>query len=288
MRITQSMLFQTALQGMRARLSDLSRAQVRATTLQNVNVMSDDPVSGAELSRIQSSQRDVQQFRRNATFARTRLNVEDSVLTSMRDLIGQARSIATNVSQLSAVDPERQRALTQLDDIQKQLVALGNTKVGDQYILGGSLTGAPPFEADGTYVGDSQQLKTQIDENVYVNTVHAGDHSVGGAMLSLGTLQQSVATESASQIEISASNLQAFADQLLSDQADVGARLQVIKDADTRLAARSNLNLDRRDTIQAVDPAEAVVTLQTAQTSLERAYAVVSRVLQTNILDFLK
>jgi flagellar hook-associated protein 3 FlgL len=230
----------------------------------------------------------VVQFQRNITFARTRLNVEDSVLNSMRDLIAQARAVATNVAGLSAVDPERQRALTHLGDIQKQLVALGNTKVGDQHILGGSQTGSPPFQADGTYVGDSQQLTIQIDENVYVNGVHAGDHSVGGAMLSLGSLQQSVATETASQIEVSVSNLQAFADQLLSDQADVGARLQVLNDADTRLAARASMNLGRRDTIEAVDPAEALVTLQTAQNSLERAYAAVSRVMQTNILDFLK
>ena len=54
MRITSSMLVKSALQGMRARLSDLSQAQTRATTLRKVQAMSDDPVAGAEISRIDS------------------------------------------------------------------------------------------------------------------------------------------------------------------------------------------------------------------------------------------
>ena len=288
MRVTNSMMVQSAIQGMRARLADLSRAQGRAMNLHRINLMSDDPVAAGELSGIQSSQRDVTQFLRNATGARTRLNVEDSVLTSMRSLIQQAREVASNVAGLSPVDPERQRALTQLSELQKQLVSLGNTKVGDQYIFGGTMTTVPPFQADGTYVGNSAEQTVQLDEGTYAASVHTGDHSIGGALLAFTALQASVATETSSEIELSVSNLQSYGDQLLSDQADVGVRLQVLKDSDTRLAQRSTLNLTRRDSIDALDPAEALVTLQTAQTSLERAYAVVSRVLQTNILDFLK
>lgn len=288
MRVTNSMMLQSAIQGMRARMADLSRAQGRATSLQRVNLMSDDPIAGTEISRIESTQRDIAQFRRNATTARTRLNVEDSVLTSMRSVIAQAREIAKDVSSLSPVDPARQRALIQLGALQKQLVSLGNTKVGDQFIFGGTHTGTPPFLADGSYIGDAAEQTVQLDEGASVSSVHTGDHSMGGAMLSFGTLQSSVATETSSEIEISVANLQSYEDQLLSDQADVGARLKVINDADTRLAQRSSQNLDRRDSVNAIDPAEAVVTLQTAQTALERAYAVVSRVMQTNILDFLK
>jgi flagellar hook-associated protein 3 FlgL len=288
MRVTSSMMVQSAIQGMRARLADLNKAQNSATTLRRINLMSDDPLAAGELSQLVSSQADVTQYRRNITLARTKLDVEDSVLTSMRAVIDQAKSVAQKVSTLSPVDPERQRAVTQLADLQMQLVSLGNTKVGDQYIFGGTSTGAPPFQADGTYVGDSAEQQVQLDEGAYASTVHTGDHSIGGALVSFGSLQSSVATESASEIELSVTNLQAFSNQLLSDQADVGARKQVINDADTRLAARSNLNQQRRDAIDAIDPAEALVTVQTAQASLERAYAVVSRVIQTNIIDYLK
>ena len=287
MRITNSMLVQNALRGMRARLGDLSQAQSRATTLRRLNAMSDDPVSGAELSRIDSTLRDVAQYRRNATSARTRLSVEDTVLTSMRKLVSQARTLATSVA-LADVDPARQRALQQLGDVQEQLVALGNTKIGGEYLFGGAKTATPPFLSDGTYVGDSTVRSVQLDQGVSIETVHAGDHSIGGALLSLTTLHQSVATETEAQITASVSNLRAYEDQLLSDQAEVGSRLQVIAEADTRLVQTNSSTLDRRDALDAVDPAEALVTVQSAQTALERAYAVVGRVMQTNLLDYLK
>src|SRR5262249_61260685 len=104
MRITNSMLIQSALQGMRDRLADLSRAQQRATTLRRINTMSDDPVAAAEVSRIDSSLRDVEQYRKNGMAARTRLAAEDVVLTSMRTLLQQAREIALSVASLPDVD----------------------------------------------------------------------------------------------------------------------------------------------------------------------------------------
>ena len=288
MRITSSMLIRNALQGMRARLADVSQAQTRATTLRKVNRMSDDPVAGAEISRIDSSLRDVQQFRRNATSARTRLVSEDIVLSSMRKLVQQARTLAASVASLPDVDPDRQRALQQLGMLQDQLVALGNTRVGDEYLFGGAKTTTPPFLSDGTYVGDSSVRAVQLDQGVFVDTVHAGDHSIGGALLSLTSLEQSVATETEAQITASVTNLKAYEDQLLSDQSEVGVRLQVIADADSRLVQTSSATLTRRDALNAIDPAEALVTVQFAQNALERAYAVIGRVLKTNLMDYLR
>ena len=288
MRITSSMLIRNALQGMRARLADVSQAQTRATTLRKVNRMSDDPVAGAEVSRIDSSLRDVQQFRRNATSARTRLVSEDIVLSSMRKLVQQARTLAASVASLPDVDPDRQRALQQLGMLQDQLVALGNTRVGDEYLFGGAKTTTPPFLSDGTYVGDSSVRAVQLDQGVFVDTVHAGDHSIGGALLSLTSLEQSVATETEAQITASVTNLKAYEDQLLSDQSEVGVRLQVIADADSRLVQTSSATLTRRDALNAIDPAEALVTVQFAQNALERAYAVIGRVLKTNLMDYLR
>jgi len=288
MRVTNSMLVHNALVGVRQRLADLAKAQERATTLAKVNTMSDDPVAGAQLARIGSSLRDIDQWKKNATQARTMLSAEDVALTSMSKLLQQAREIATGVSQLSAVDPMRQQALSQLGDIQKQLVALGNTRVGDQYLFGGTRTTTPPFLDDGTYVGDSSVRQVEIDDGVTVGTTHAGDHSVGGALLSLTTLEQSVATEAAPEIATSVADLQAYEDQLLTDQAEVGARLQSIATSQSSLASRANSALDLRDATNLIDPAQALVEVQTSQTALERAYAVVGRVLQTNILDFLK
>jgi len=288
MRITNSMLVQSAIAGMRRQLRDLAGAQARSATLQRVDRMSDDPVVGAELSRISSSLRDIDQFKKNATSARTMLSAEDAALTAMRTLFQQAREVAGSVAGLSPLDPQRQRAVSQLADIQKQLVALGNTRVGDQYIFGGTHTTSPPFMQDGTYVGDSNQRSIAIDENVSVDTVHPGDHSFGGALISLTSLENNVASEAEPEVDLSIANLQGYEDQLLADQAQVGARLQTIDQTQTRLAQRASTTLDRRDAMNAIDPAEAVVKLQTAQTALERSYAVVSRVLQTNILDYLR
>jgi len=45
---------------------------------------------------------------------------------------------------------------------------------------------------------------------------------------------------------------------------------------------------NRRSALADVDPAQAVVELQAQQTALQQAYAVTSKVLSLNLLDFLK
>src|SRR6185503_12387067 len=94
MRISSSMLQKNALSGLGRSLADLARAQQDAATGRRVRTASDDPVDAAQIMRLDAHLRDVDQFRRNATAATTRLSAEDVVLTSARELLARARNLA--------------------------------------------------------------------------------------------------------------------------------------------------------------------------------------------------
>src|SRR5439155_10866573 len=110
-----------------------------------VRTMSDDPVAASQIMRLDGTLRDIGQYQRNATAATTRLSAEDAVLTSARALVDQARDIATSAASASPGSDERTAAVVALQHIHEQLVALGNTQVGDEYIFGGGHTTQAPF-----------------------------------------------------------------------------------------------------------------------------------------------
>ena len=287
MRISNQMLQYDALRNMRNRLEELARAQDQAATGQRVSTMSDQPTGAVQILQLEGRLRDIDQYRRNSASATTKLSAEDAVLTRIRDLLQRAKSLALIGATADPNDPLRVQALAEVQQINQEVVALGNTRVGDEYIFGGARTDTPPFLADGTYTGDTIMRQASIDEEVTVPVNHTGDQMISSALSSLNGLAQELQSGTGATIAGMIPTLAFSEDQALTAQAEVGSRLREIQTTGEDLLKRSALLGDQRDQIQNVDPAEASVNVLSAQSALERAYAVVGKVLSINLLDFL-
>jgi flagellar hook-associated protein 3 FlgL len=287
MRVSNQMLLRNTLRSVRVNVEALNRAQVDAATGRRVRTVSDDPIDASQIMRLNAQLRDIDQYLRNGATAKTRLSAEDAVLTSARDLMAQAKDAAFSGALDDPGDPLRAAALDQVQRLKDQIIALGNTKVGNEYIFAGALTDAPAFEADGTYAGDGTIRMAEIDAGLVVETNHTGDVLLGESLTALDDLIQELTSGDAASIRAAGSTLVAASDGLLAAQTDVGSRQGQIDDVETRIAEKVLKIEDRRTVLRDLDSAESVLRVVTAQTSLERAYAVVGRVLSTNIFQYL-
>jgi flagellar hook-associated protein 3 FlgL len=287
-RISTWMMRRDALRAIGGNLEALARAQRQSVSGRRIETVSDDPAGASQVMRLDAHLRDIEQFRKNAASASTRLSTEDAVLKSARELIDRARGLALSGATASPSDPLRQQALAEMDAIKDQLVALGNTKLGDEFLFGGGQTGNPPFRLDGTYLGDSTVRRATIDQQLTMDTNHTGDVMLGSALAAFDSLVAQLQIGDAESIRQQDTVLASAQQDLLTVQTEVGARLQTIEKSNTYLAGRATMFAERRDTIRDVDPAEAVVEVVARQNALERAYAVIGRVLSTNLVDFLQ
>lgn len=288
MRISNQMLLRNTLRSVRVNVEALNLAQEQASTGRRIRTMSDDPVDASQIMRLDSQLRDIDQYRRNGAAARTRLASEDSVLTSVRDLMNQAKEAASSGAYDDAGDPLREASLDLVQRLKEQVVALGNTKVGNEYIFAGGRTDTPAFNDDGTYAGDGTVRRVRIDSGLMVDTNHTGDVLLGQSLAALDGLIHELETGDAASIRAAGVAVADAAEGLLTAQADVGSRLGQIDDVEARVTDRILKIEDRRTEVRDVDPTESVLRVVTAQTALERAYAVVGRVLSTNIFEYLR
>jgi flagellar hook-associated protein 3 FlgL len=285
MRVSSQMLHWSALANLRRNSEALARAQDEATSGRRVRTMSDDPVDGAQVLRLNSDLRDIDRYRRAATAATTKLSAENVVLGSVRDLIRQAKELAMGAATASPSDPERQMAVIQLAQIRQQVLSLANTKVGSEYLFAGGRATTPPFQADGTYTGDGTLRLAEIDSGVQVQTNHPGDMVYSGAIQAIDVLSQQLQTGTASDVQAAVPGLDAAEEHFLGLQTEIGGILRQIDDTGKHLARRSSNLLDRLEAVRDVDPAEAITKLLAAQAAMERAYSVVGKVLSTNLLS---
>jgi flagellar hook-associated protein 3 FlgL len=285
MRVTNQMTNNTLVRDLRSQAGALQRSQREAGSGRRVNTLSDDPVDASEIIRLEATARNLDQFRRNGRSAALRLSAEDVVLTTVRELLAEARHIAMGLDDADPADPNRQQAVRQIAALREQVVSLGNTRVGNEYIFGGAKTGGAPFLPDGTYAGDSNVRRAELDDGMIVEVNHAGSRLFSPALDELEALGAALGGSDPVAVGAALGGLAAAGNEILGAQAEVGGRLRQIAETDRHLLARTNELLDRRDGLRDIDPAEALLKVSAAQQALERAYAVTSRILQSSLLD---
>ena len=288
MRISNQMLQQSALAGLRARLEALAQAQAASTTGRRIRTLSDDPLGASEVMRLASTLRDVEQYRRNGTFANTRLSAEEVTLNSVVEALQDAKGLAIASASPDPADPTRQAALAEVRNLIQHVISLGNTKVGNEYIFGGGETLDPPFKSDGSYVGDTTIRRAEIGEGLLIDTNHTGDQILAVAVQALQALETELASGTPASIQGSLAGLESAVQGSLVGNAEVGVRLRQIKDAGDGLGGTAGRLLDRIQQLRDSDPTESAVKLISAQQALEQAYAAVSRTLNLNLLDQLQ
>jgi flagellar hook-associated protein 3 FlgL len=288
MRISSRMFQQSAMQSLRASLAALAQAQRQSASGRRVQTVSDDPIDASQIMRIDSQLRDIAQYQRNAASAQTRLSTEDAVLTAARNLLARARGIALSGAVNSPSDPLRQAAVAEVQQVKEQLIALGNTKLGNEYIFGGGETMTAPFLPDGTYIGNTNVRQAQIDGGVMIDTNHTGDQMFSAALQSLDALTNELQTGTPESIQNTLPTVASAEQQTLIAQTEVGSRLQEIDLTGKQLATRTTDFQNREGAIRDLDPAVAAIQVVSAQNALERSYAVVGRILSTNLFDYLR
>ena len=286
MRISDRMMQMNTMAGLRANLARLAEAQRHATSGKRIERTSDDPVDAAQAMRMDGQLSGIDQFKRNAVSATTRMSTETVVLKAARDLLDRARKLAAGVSSDDPNDPTRQAALREVGFIKQQLVSLANTSVGDERLFGGGDTQAP-FQANGVYGGGDTIHEVQIDENVTIPTSHTG-HVFDSAFASIVNLETALTSGPATGVAGAVQPLASAGQDLLATETETGARQRQVNDTVSQLGSRQQLLLDRMQAIVDADPAESMLKVQAATQALERAYAITQKTMSINLTDYLR
>ena len=289
MRVTQSMLRKSMLQNIRRSMSQLAEAQQNVATGKRVHTVSDDPVAATQIMRAARGLRTLQQYRRNSSAARARLNTEEAVLSQITDVMARAREIATATATDTISSANMAAAEAEAGQLLDQAIQLANTSVAGEHIFGGHQTAAPPFQSDGTYVGDTGVHETDIGTGFRIRTNHTGQELLvsSGVISSVTALQTSLQAGDKPGIQKALASLTAAFDEVQVLLADTGARLRQLDVAGENLEALDTMLTASKQTAEEIDLEEAVVELFGIQTTLQAALASSSRILNANLTEYL-
>ncbi len=294
MRVTDRLMFDGLTKNLQRNASELFRLQNIVSTGKKINKPSDDPVSVSKILEYDELISRSDQYTENIGHAIGFLEVSDSALSGVGDILVRAKELAVAQGNDTMNADDRQSASIEVQNLFEELVQLANTKLGDRYIFAGYKTQTEPFSTTGAYSGDSGEIMVEVGPGTTIQTNLPGDSlfkGTGGGIdifTLLNDLKTNLENNDGASVRGSLDNFDTASDIILNGRGDIGARLNRL---DRTMSNTEDLKIEimtLRSGLEDADIIKAVSDLALQQNVLEASRASSARIIEPTLLDFLR
>ena len=278
--------------------SQTSKLQAQVASGQRITQAEDDPAAAGRVLAEQSELRRVDQFDRNATRAQQISQASYAGLKGIKDISDRAGELATLAQ--SPSDPSALTAYSaELNQLIEQLVQVGNTRLGNDYIFAGTKVDTPPFNAardpsgnviSVTYAGDNTQASIPLSEvaNVAPGTTGATNLGVRDLLNQMVSLRDALNTNNSAGIGTARASIITGEDGLISAMAENGAVQTRIEVNQSQQKSRGDSLVSLVSSETSADLPNTIVRLNQAQTSYQAALQSAATIMRISLLDYIK
>ncbi len=300
MRVTDSFRFQTYTATLSTLESQMDMLTNQIASGKKVLAPSDDPASYAQNMQITAEQSQNTQYASNLNSLQANGAYYQTSLNSMGDILTTVQQLAVQMSSSTVDASSRTAAVNQVDGYIQQLVALGNTKVGDTYIFGGEKANGAAYTLDSgtnsvTFNGTDNVAKvavsssTTVDAGISGNTIFTG--TVNGQNVDIfATLQQfgnDLANNDTAALQTDLTNIGNCVDLTSNNLAYVGTYTQNISSLLSTNTTTGTTLTQTSDNLVDVNTAQAYSDYTTLSTAYQAALYVMSKAESLSILNYL-
>jgi flagellar hook-associated protein 3 FlgL len=281
MRVTDATFFNNMKRNIGLRSSQYEQAQQVASSGLRVGQPSDDPVAFSRARDETTNQARADSYKRAIDQARPQLDTADSALSDVDKVLGRVRDIAVQGANDTLTANDRQTLSSELDSLRGELVGLANSQAGDTYIFGGYKNGTPPYDATGTYTGDTAAPQVEVSRGVSLPVGVTGERVFGTAGNDVFTMITNVQTALASGSSANVSNTITEVDARLETartaHSEIGVHLNAADIAEAVTGRAHDLAQVNHSKLVEVDAAAAYTDLARMQTALSAAIQIAAR-----------
>ncbi len=296
MRITNSMMAKNVINNLRKNTERLVKAQEIVATEKLINRPSDDPIGMSSILSFRREISSVEQYNRNIVQGKMRIEITETTLNAIDDLIGDAKEIAVSITTIPGDTESRAIMASKVQEIHDQVLQLANSKFENNYLFAGFDSDKPAFLADGSYDGDSGDIYFKAGKDVQIKVNASGDDlfiSPAPASLSVFTVLDDLKTalEAAPFVKSDVSNqislLDSAQDQIDFVRSQMATKHERLEIFEEQLAVYKNKFEELLARRENADMARAIVEMQRQETAYEVSLASAARAFQKSLIDFL-
>lgn len=167
-RVSESSSFHAINHAVGKTKSRLEDIQLKGSNLKRIQKPSDDPIGNTELLAVRSVDIDNQQYLRNISFGKAQLAFVENAIEELTDLVVKAKELAIGQASNFYDADIRKSVAKEINQIKKQIISIGNRRMGNKYVFGGHKTLTQPFDEQGNYFGDGKRTQIEVSKDFFV------------------------------------------------------------------------------------------------------------------------
>lgn len=284
MRVTERSRIETLSLANSQNAARLDKAARIAASNQRVSKPSDDPASYGAMVRRDYDLAMLQTRSETASRTQGELEIANNALSAGVDLMERAQEAAIEGANATSDANARKLLAADVRAMRTELMSIGNTKYGNRYIFGGTKSDTIPFDANGAFMGNDQQINVPVMDGVQLpgNVSGAKAFTAAGGRDIFADLQELADALEANDQERISNTLKSLTeghDQLVRTQVEAGYGARRFADAVDVLANTKAVVAERESQDINGDIASQITDLQMAQSAYERSLAVTKQLL---------
>lgn len=303
MRITNNMLINNMMNNIGNNLMRMDKYQSQLATGKKIQVPSDDPVVAARALKLRTDVSEVEQYKSNIKDAQSWMDITETTLSSIGDVLHRARELAVEGANGSQSADDQMKINAEAEQLRAQLIHLANTTYAGRYIFSGYSTDKGFIdESTGKFaidVSNSEKIRYEIGigDDININ-VPGGDLFNGGADAAEGSTGKMVQDFDSFLSALNSNDYEAVdamigtfdedIDNLLRVRADVGARQNRLDLTADRLDSDTINFTKLMSENEDVDEAETIMNLKNEENVYRASLAGGARIIQPSLVDFLR
>ncbi len=273
------------------------QAALQISSGKSVNEPSDNPTAAALLVENNDEATFNTGYLQNLTTVNGRLSAADSTLSSVTSALQQALTLGIEGANGTVSASGQAAIVSQLQEIQSQVISLANTSYEGSYLFSGTIANATPYVANSadpsgvTYNGNDGVNEVAVNDgyDLAINQPGSQIFSAPGSnsiFLALNNLITALQTNTG--VSGAIDGLTTASNYLSVQRVFYGNALNQIQSQTTYLDAAKLQIAQQQSTLGGVDLAAAATNLSQAQTNTQAALEAISKVSQDNLFDYVK
>jgi len=293
MRVTENMIFETAIAQTERSRESLAQAQSEVSSGIRVQHPGDDPAAAAMAVGHTVDKARFTAVGQDAQRAADELSSASSAFSGISTIANRALQLATQFGNDTYSATDRSTAAIEVDGLNQQVTSLLNTQYGGRYIFGGDKDNAAPFDASGNYVGGTGVRSVEIAPGLYqassidANTIVKGGGNGVDLLKTLSDLSTALRNNDGNAIRASVDTINTAISQVAAGSTQIGMAQDAFQAAvNTAQTATSDETVKLGNLLDA-DIMTASTQLSSAQYALNATLTAAAKTMSLTLVGML-
>ncbi|WP_211749592.1 flagellar hook-associated protein FlgL [Paenibacillus sp. Marseille-Q4541] len=299
-RVTSSMMNTQMLSNINRNLNKMSNLENQISTGRKLNKPSDDPVGVTYALRYRAELASNEQYQSNVDSGLSWLDMTDSAMQQTNEIVTRMKELAiqgtTGVVPQSGLDAIRE----EVEELQSQLVSIGNTEIRGKYIFNGQKYDQAPYELSAgmnSYADlnpDKSAVIYGISQNTEMQINTSGSDFFGNSTEEdnifkiADNLVSALKNGDYDGVRNQLTNIETRTTKMLGSLSEVGARTNRVELMQNRLD-QQDLNLTTlQSKTEDADIASLMIQATSAQTIYQASLQTSAKILTPTLMDFMR